>query len=88
MPLHFAAAVGYTNVFCSSMLHEARADRAHKHRVNLEMSARHSEIERTAEVLRELLSDKDGELSDVEGEGEQRRGSRGMAPRKNPLKMM
>ena len=70
-PLHFAAANGHSSVVRTLLLHGAHADRSDKHGVTPEMLARENGMVATADVLREWLANKDKDLREREGGGEE-----------------
>ena len=70
-PLHFAAANGHSSVVRTLLLHGAHADRPDKHGVTPEMLARENGMVATADVLREWLANKDKDLREREGGGEE-----------------
>jgi ankyrin repeat protein len=69
-PLHYAAANGHSTVVRTLLLHGAHTDQADKHGVMPKMLARENGKEGTAEVLKEWLANKDQDLREREGDGE------------------
>jgi hypothetical protein len=66
--LHFAAVNGNTDVVRTLLLQGAHADRADKHGITPEMPARDDGQEKTVELLKEWLANKDKDLREREGE--------------------